>query len=409
MAVAFNETGSQWNIVLLDHAGKEIDKAPSGSNQLWSHDLDGDGGEELLWWNGKLQATRGLQDVLWSRSPSPMSYGWISHIDRTADGRTVITLSSNDSLTLLDGPTGKPLSRSFRSTNTSLHENGRVVDLNRLQLNSAGEATRLLTRGGDGSPLLSHVVSRAVLPTDEDGRYARRMGTLARPEVAETPLNRTGKSAHPTTRSADDPRLVRQLMWAPTPAEWEARRGEILKDVALPVLLSLVVVLIPYWLIREGIRRRDLGRWRIALIGGGVIVFLSAVALLRFPPPGAMSRDVPWALPFVMSVGGLPMVLYPAAMLRAFATGDWRRIRWLLIATVVLSLLSGGIQMAVDLASKSPEQHYSWFGWWMIFVMGAYFTGGCLVLGHVFLPGLRWVRRKISKRSSPPTSNPTPT
>ncbi|MBC7819009.1 MAG: hypothetical protein IAG10_19135, partial [Planctomycetaceae bacterium] len=102
VAVVFNETGSQWDVVFLDHEGKLVERVPNQAYQLWSHDLDG--GEELLWGVGnKIQATRGLHDVLWSWSPPPSSYASVSHVERTADGRAIVVMSSGDSVMMFDG------------------------------------------------------------------------------------------------------------------------------------------------------------------------------------------------------------------------------------------------------------------------------------------------------------------
>ncbi|MBI5761622.1 MAG: VCBS repeat-containing protein [Planctomycetales bacterium] len=416
VAVTINETGNQWELVLLEHAGQVVERGTYQSNQLWSRDLDGDGGEELLRYvDNKLTATRGLHDVLWTWSPPPFGYVHVSRFDRTADGRAIVVTSSGDSLTLLDGPTGKPLGRTFKSTNTMLNENGRLVDLNHANIAKRFENSRLVSRVGDGHPMLDHVVSRAVLPTDEDGRY-QRSRHAPRDEPNASPASNAGstsiKDSTSTARSAhhaerdgyvrdDDPRLVRQLMWAPTPAEWVATRAGIFKDVLLAMTLSLIVVLIPYWLIRAGMRRRDSGRWRAALIGCGIILFGGSLTLLRFAPPGARWRDVPWALPFAMAIGGLPILMFPAALFRALASGEWRRVRWLLGSTLILTLVLTVLHFAVDLPRKPPEQHYSWFGWWWIIVTGAYFTGACLVAWRGFGPCVRWLwnvaRRKLAR------------
>ncbi|TXT23004.1 MAG: hypothetical protein FD138_3341, partial [Planctomycetota bacterium] len=88
VAVTINETGNQWELVLLDHEGKVVERVPYGTNQLWSHDLDGDGGEELLRYEGtKLTVSRGLHDVLWTWTRPASDYGWVSRFDRASDGR----------------------------------------------------------------------------------------------------------------------------------------------------------------------------------------------------------------------------------------------------------------------------------------------------------------------------------
>lgn len=386
VAVTNNETGNQWELVLLDAKGQVAERVPYESNQIWSHDLDGDGGEELLRFvERKITASRGLNEVIWTWPP-PLGYVYVSGFDRTEDGRAIVVTISGDSLTLLDGSTGKPLGRTWKSTNTSLYENNRLLDLNHARLATPPENTRLLTRVGDGPRAINHVVSRAVLPTDDVGRYTDRE------------LSRRKDAPLPSASGDDDPRLVRQLMWAPTPAEWATSGGQVFKDVLLAAGLSLVVVLTPYSMIRAGLRRRELRRGRIALIGGGIVLLLVCVTLLQFPPLGSRWRDVPWALPLAIAFGGLPILLYPATMFRALANGNWRRLRGLLLATLILSLVLAAILMTIDISRKPPEQHYSWYGWWIIFLMGAWFTGALLVLGHVFRPVGDWLRRRLRAR-----------
>jgi sigma-70-like protein len=203
---------------------------------------------------------------------------------------------------------------------------------------------------------------RAVLPTDDDGRYAvTRSARVSDPAAAVTEGLpnargdlRSSKMARSETghSAADDPRLVRRLMWATTQEQWVATRAGIFKNVLLAMGLSLIVVLIPYWLIRAGIRRRDFGRWRVALIGSGIILLLGSLTLLRFSPPGAVWRDLPWALPFAMAIGGLPILMFPAVLLRALAGGEWRRVRWILGSTLILTLILTVVQLESRFAAK---------------------------------------------------------
>ncbi|MBC7818913.1 MAG: VCBS repeat-containing protein, partial [Planctomycetaceae bacterium] len=315
VAVVFNETGSQWNLVLLDHTGKELEKVPCQSNQFWSQDLDGDGGEELLRpVDNKIAATRGLHDVLWTWSLTSQSYGWVSHIERTAKGRVVVTMSGNDSVTLLDGQTGKPLGRAWRSCNASINENGRMLDLNRPKLNSVGEPSRLLTRVGDGTTLLGHVVSRAVLPTDDDGRYQRSRHAPRDEPNAPTPSNTgptsiknstsTVRSAHHAERDGyvDDPRLVRSLPWVPSVAEWSSFWKMMLAQAARAILLSFIILLIPFWLIRAGVRHRELGWWRAGLIVAGLSIAALSITAIVVQSPNPAVYGMPWGPQLLMSV-----------------------------------------------------------------------------------------------------------
>lgn len=408
VAVTFNETGSQWNLVLLDHTGKELEKVPYQTNQLWSQDLDGDGDEELVRLvDNKVTASRGLHDVLWSWSAPPFGYGHVSHFERTPDGRMTVFVSSGDSVTLLDGKTGKPLGRTFKSTNTSLNENGRYVDLNRPKLNSAGEAQRLLTRVGDGPVMLGHVVSRTVLPTDQDGRYQRsrhaprdEAKASANSSAVDARSTSHARSAHHAERGGyvEDPRLVRQLPWAPSAAEWSSFWTIALLQFTRALVLSLVTVLIPFWLIRASVRRRELGWWRGVLIVSGVVLIVLSIATMRSLASSPGMRGIPWGAQLMMAFGALPILAWPTTAMRCVFHGEWRRLRWLLGGTLIFSIAEMLLALWMESATMSPEQHYSWHGWWLILLLGAYGVGSLLVLWRVFGPGMLWVCMLVRRK-----------
>lgn len=406
VAVTVNETGNQWELVLLDHAGQVVERQPSGSIQIWSHDLDGDGLEELLRpGNNKITASRGLHDTLWEWShPAEFGYGYVSRFDRTADGRVIVVAASGDSLALLDGPTGKPLGRTFKSTNTSLTENNRVVDLSHANIAASFENSRLLTRVGDGSVMLNHVVSRTVLPTDATGRYA----TAQRSPIAPRPESRTETGSQsstaiskPVDRSAglsrsdraalDDPRLIRQLPWAPSQAEWAAGKITMLAQAGLAVVLAFVVILIPFWLIRAGVRRKELGWWRGAMIVTAIGLVAISLLAFRIAPPGAVWRDAPWLLPVAMALAALPALVWLSVSLRCLTRGDWRRLLWLLGGSLLASLGLAALALSLEGSTKPVEQHYSWHAWWFILLAGGHVVGAFLVMGRILGPGAVWL------------------
>jgi hypothetical protein len=113
-----------------------------------------------------------------------------------------------------------------------------------------------------------------------------------------------------------------------------------------------------------------------------------------------MWRDLPWALPFALALGGLPVLMFPTVLLQALARGEWRRVRWLLGSTLIVTLILTVVHFTIDLSRKPPEQHYSWFGWWWIFVMGAYFTGAGLVAWRGFGPYVCWLWKLIRTRAA---------
>jgi len=413
VAITLNETGSQWELVLLDHGGQVTERAPA-SIQLWSHDLDGDGFEELLRpGNSRITASRGLHDTIWEWvHPAEFGYASVTRFDRTADGRVIVTVSSGDSLALLDGPTGQPLGRTFKSTNTSLSENGRSVELNHPRLIEPFENSRLLTRAGDGQLMLDHVVSRTVLPADEDGRYLRGGQSSRRPASSEltdmasadvTGIARSGSAGVSPSRlhsNTDDPRFIRQLPWAPSEAEWAAGKGEILKNAGLAAGLAFVVVLFPFWMIRAGVRRKEPGWWRAALIVSGMSVFATSLIVFRFAPPGAVWHDVPWALPIAIGIAALPGVAWIAALLRNLINWEWRQLTRLLGGSLLAAAALAALILSLSASQKPPEQHYSWHAWWFILLLGAHAVGTLLVAWRILGPGIirlwKYARRKFA-------------
>lgn len=414
VAVTINETGNQWELVLLDHAGQVVERNPDGTNQLWSYDLDGDSGEELLRFvENKLTATRGLHDKLWTWSPAEGQYAYVSHFDRTADGHVIVGLRSGDAILLLDGVTGEPLGRTWTSTNSSLQENNRWVDFNHANLATPLENSRLLTRVGDGPVMFNHVVSRAVLPADEDGHY--RHSPLDLPRENRTQIDsqsstlismsfdRAAVLAGSDRAAQDDPRLIRQLPWVPPRTEWSAGKANMLRDAGLAVCLSCVVVLIPFWLIRAGVRRNELGWWRVALIAAGAAVFISCLLLFRFAPPAAIWRDLPWALPIAISFAALPGLVWIATLMRNLFIGEWRRLIWLLGGSFFAAIVLATLALSVDASQKPSELRYSWQAWWFILPIGAQAVGTLLFVWKVFGPGWLWLwnfgKRRLARNA----------
>lgn len=409
VTVTTAETGNDRYLVLLDHTGQVVDRTHYGSTLLWAHDLDGDGSPELLRsGNNKITASRGLTDMLWEWShPAEFGYGSITRFDRAPDGRAIAIVASGDGLTMLDGTTGKPLGRTWTSANTRLTENNRVVGLNQPRLAEPFENSRLLTRVDSESPLLGHVVSRTVLPADEDGRYAPGGQGTRRTEQAQAGRLKTdsrglaGASRAQSSPITTDPRFIRQLPWAPSQAEWAAGQAKLLQQAGLFVGLAFVVLLIPFWLIRAGVRRKDLGAWRAALIVAGVGTCITSLLAYRPDPPGGFWRDNPWVLPIAMGLAALPGLVWLATLLRTLFTGQWRHLSRLLVGTTLAATALAAFLLFIDAKRMPSEAHYSWHAWWFILLLSAHAVGALLVLWNVLSPGVRWIwmfgRRKLAR------------
>ena len=95
------------------------------------------------------------------------------------------------------------------------------------------------------------------------------------------------------------------------------------------------------------------------------------------------------------------MLAWPTAVLRSVFLGEWRRLRWLLGGTLLATLVLAIILLAMEFSTKSPEQHYSWHGWWFILFIGAFAVGAMLLLWRGFGPHVskvwNFVRRKPAR------------
>ena len=417
VATTVSEPGKPTEIISLDHMGAVIERVPHPAERLWSYDLDGDGQDELLRMvDNQLQATRGLRELLWAWSPPNKETFQVSYCERSPDQRAVVAVLSTDSLLMLDGPTGKPLLRTRRRCNTIYQTGQRILELNHPKQNANGGPRRLVTCSGDGPPLIDQIVSREILPTSNDGRYASaglhsRLARSTHPlaSQAERTSDDTANSATANgatsgarqieratflrrRRIGDDPRLTRQLPWAPAADEGTSFWGRVLQHVAIAITMALAIVVIPYWLIHAGIGRRELGWWRGTLIVAGFGVAALSVFLVQSLTASPAKNGFPLVAKLAMAIGALPMLAWPWALIQITFGGHWRRLAWLLGSTLAAAIIIALKMISTDSVSMLPEQHYSMHGWWFIGFIGAYAIGWLLIAWRILGPGLQWLK-----------------
>jgi hypothetical protein len=160
--------------------------------------------------------------------------------------------------------------------------------------------------------------------------------------------------------------------------------------------LSLAMIVIPLWLVRTAIRRRDLGRLRLVLAGAGVASLVTAASVVRYPVPGSMWRGLDVLLLVIMAVSALPVVTWLGVAIRSLVQGDWWRLRWLIGGSLAASLILAGLILAVQAPRLSPELHYTSFGWWFILPIGAYAVGVLLLVWRGLQPLVEFVRTRLS-------------
>src|SRR5262249_41649683 len=114
---------------------------------------------------------------------------------------------------------------------------------------------------------------------------------------------------------------------------------------------------------------------------GPVMIGLAAVAIF-----------VIWAML------GLPVATFVSLLLTCLWQRRWVRAGLLAGCALVLAAPVAWLWLAHDARSLSPEQHYSWKGWYWVGLAGTYALG-LLVMGAFLLQGTFRLGRRLLRRS----------
>jgi outer membrane protein assembly factor BamB/tRNA A-37 threonylcarbamoyl transferase component Bud32 len=325
-------------LVLLDPARREVrqrrdfPEAVPNRARFWTQDLDGDGHDEVVFLSdGKVHATHGgILDEMWTWTP-PSSDTSIMQIEPAKAGRpATVVVRSGASIYGLDGATGQPRWRCEVEGNTA--------------------PFLLHTDDPQGLPRVvfakeSTFICRMALPVGPSGEYV---------VPAPTPISGSPR--------LDDPRLLRPLPWT-----WTGRiAGRDLLEIFQAFAFMAVGLYVPGWLLYWARRRRS---WKPALVA---LLWLGSVVLLtylRYGSSGLLMLSFQSALVFAGSV--VPLfslgLLFRSALVRR-----WKTVAWLLTSFLAATLLIAGAWLAFDARRMDPSEHYTWRGWYVVLLIGAY-------------------------------------
>jgi serine/threonine protein kinase len=338
-------------LVLLDVARRKVlqERDFKGQSdgwrvQLWVHDLEGNGRDEILFINdGKLYAARdGVKKELWPPWPLPGGSGTLLEIQPAAATHpATVVIAAGDSVYGLAGPTGKPRWRcEITPSTTPPTLLGNTSDTQGLP--------RVLFQGPNSA---SGLTCRVALPVGANGEYLTPAGV---PRTYGPP--------------PADPRLARPLPWA----ESDPLYMELLWRTASDLVILAGAAILPFWGLRRGLRRRSWQLGLLSLLGWAVLLAGGIHAFVGF--------DMWWRIDQGLVLGfGLPM-LYFAWLLGRLA---WRR-RWLdtgalLMFSLGVTAAIGGASLAIDSRHMSPGEYYGWGGWYLVFRGGLWRVGQLLV------------------------------
>ncbi len=84
----------------------------------------------------------------------------------------------------------------------------------------------------------------------------------------------------------------------------------------------------------------------------------------------------------VLSLSGLPIVAYAAALGWALVRRRWRRMGILVVGAVLAAILIGAMLLSSDKVMMPLIEHYNWSGWHQVIPWGAYAIGAPLLLAR---------------------------
>lgn len=415
MVVLTNE--APW-LVALDANGRETTRRPlrlPGSQLdhgrfVWgAADVDGDGREELIYLDdGQLCVAGGAElQPRWQRALTGEAARLVDIRAAAAGMRATLTVWSGPEAFGFEGGTGQPLwrARVAEAPHSTSSDAARLVRL----ATPASMLPRLQLVHSQNSGYAQASVARQAWPVAPDGRY---LAPIASPR------------SYPPIADLSLPQ--RRLPWAQADAAWIFSGALTLVVAGIPLLLMvwaarrrswllgvlplchaglslflpwralvLAVVLLGYavWLCVWAARGR---RWA-ALAGGLVFAGLAiAVGVGSLTAPTDPGQPPPLGIA-QLTLLGAPALVFWWECGRAIFHRRWARLRWLLGACLLASLVAGGLMLWGDASNRAFDEGYSWSGVYLLPLLGAMLAGLAELLRLAWrkaVQGFRWWRAR---------------
>jgi hypothetical protein len=259
--------------------------------------------------------------------------------------------------------------------------------------------------GATGRPIWSGGSARSILRASDDKSLPR---VLTGPDGTTVCRVAMATSAEGLARSArgmpakpvalrDDPRWERPLPWV-GPVEPYANP---LVQVAMAA--TLINVCLPLAILWLATRRRFWSvRLLLALPVVVAILLTGYSALIALIPDNPQPTEPPWwGIPLgvaMVSMSGLPIVVYVAVLGSALVRGRWRRLVFLVSGAVLAAVVIGAILLRSDMFRMPAIEHYNWSGWHQVLLWGVYAVGVLVLLARPARGVARFVWRRARRR-----------
>jgi hypothetical protein len=165
---------------------------------------------------------------------------------------------------------------------------------------------------------------------------------------------------------------------------------------------TLINVCIPLAIVWLATRRRFWSvRLLLALPATAAALQVGFSALTSLVPDGLESPQPLWLVLLgvaVISMTGLPILFFAAALGSAVVRRRWRKIGVLVAGACVAALLIGAITLRSDMLAKPLIERYDWSGWHQAGYLGAYAMGVLVLLARPARAIARFVWRLARRR-----------
>ncbi len=345
VCVIFKQSPGVGRIVVLDAGGKvraQHDMTGENFNALAAADLNGDGSDDLLVWNGDRLAAWGpdLKEA-WSWPDRSASIDQILPGSRGRPAAVIISPAL-----ALDGATGQPrwtgqAPLSHSPVHLELDSSHSPVQ-SELELLDRGDSARL--------PLLLRVtmgatVCRVALPTTPQGQIAPPRGTHVKPG-----------------RIAADPRWERPLPWLEWLTGYPSARG-----ASSPPRGLVSVNALPFYLpARRSAAVASASGPLMALPIAAALPLMCFLLLEPLLPVGSTPLLGSETRLFTAgTLAGVPIVFYVLWMGASLARLRWKTALVLAGLTVLASLSIAAVWLRFDMKSMPAIEHYGSTGWYL--------------------------------------------
>lgn len=365
----------------------EVPATQFGHFRVWGHDLDGDGRDELLFFEeDHLRALRAdLRQVLWQWKLPGEDFEMLE-IRPAEHGRpALVVVRAGHTVYGLDGTTGRPY---WRCTGPGL------------------PTAVLYPTDSDEMPRVTFAVAKEITACCQ----ACRVGPGGADVVTTTPYL-------PTTE--EDPRVFRPLPWSAGGALESGApvvAGSLLAQWLLTGTCALLLLIVPGLLVRWAVRQRS---WRLAVLPAGWLALTLALVFLLFRYAATAETDPEMrrhlmaladdplklaGISLALALVGLPAGVFVVTLLTRLLQRRWRAGLLLVAGALGLAVPIAWLLLSVYQPLLGPDQRFSWRGWYWIGVSGTYALG-LLLIGWFVLRNLwsllRWGRLRFTARPCP--------